>query len=50
MDALVLCGSFTLFMLVGMPVAYALVATERLLDEDDIAAIEQLLTEPPGKE
>ena len=24
MDALVLCGSFTLFMLVGMPVAYAL--------------------------
>ena len=24
MDALVLCGSFTLFMLIGMPVAYAL--------------------------
>ena len=24
MDALILCGSFTVFMLIGMPVAYAL--------------------------
>lgn len=44
-----LTGAFVADVVFGL-IWYRILATERLLDEDDIAAIEQLLTEPPGKE